>query len=203
MNIIILILLSIIELITWRTWFVCQRFNDIFHYSAINISYQVDTSTNAFEGMPTQLVRLFHNKLIQISIDSLRLYFQFWDVRFESNWLSIIGYFSIFAGFYYIISNKKKKIYHWLALTLLAVLPCIEIFINPPISLFLKSIYLWLPFCLFSLYGIYQFVTHGNRKKRVILVFILLILSIWWLWILPHTIVNYCKLPPEPLRMKK
>lgn len=196
MKVLIIVLSAVIESITLRVWFMCLRFTDIFHYAALNIPYQIDTSINAFQGMPMKAVRLFHNKGIQIPIDVIRLYLQFWDVRFGANWFSVIGYFGIFAGFYYFISNKKKKIYHWIVVALLLILPCIEIFFDPSLSLFVKSIYLWLPFILFSFYGIYQFLNHGDSKKRFIFIMILLAVSVLWLLLLFYNITPYCVKPP-------
>ncbi|HSX09646.1 MAG TPA: hypothetical protein VLF93_05820 [Candidatus Saccharimonadales bacterium] len=190
-----LALAALIELLTLEMWFVCVNFSDIFHFKAINITYQVDTSINPFTGHLLKVAHVFHNKFIQIPIDVLRIYLQFWDVRFGTNWFSLVGYFGIFAGFYYLISHKKKTIYHWLALAMLLVLPFIEIIVDPDVSFLVKCIYLWLPYSAFSLYGIYQFLIHGNRKKRLILVAILLVASWWWFFILPHNMENYCMRP--------
>lgn len=192
MKSLLIIISAIVEFVTLQVWFVCIRFTNIFHYSALNIPYQIDSSLNSYHGMPMKVARLFHNKLIQIPIDILRLYLQFWDIRFGTNWFSLVGYFGIFSGLYYFITNKKKKGYHWVAIIILAILPCIEIFITINASLVIKSLYLWLPYCIFSLYGIYQFITHGNLKKRMIIVGVLLVLSIWWILIMPRTILNYC-----------
>lgn len=189
---IIIIITALIEVGTLQTWFVCQGFTDIFHYSSVNLAYQLDTYINPFKGIPLWIVRLFHNKLVQIPINFLRFYLQFWDIRFGSNWFSLIGYFGIFAGFYYLISEKKKKVYHWLALIMLLVLPCIEILLSPQLPIIIKSVYLWIPFIIFSLYGIYQFMTHGERKKRSYVVAALLILSLLWIFFLPHAFSRYC-----------
>ncbi len=188
----IIILTAFTELLTLQGWFVCQRFTDIFHFGSIDVVFQLGTYINAFKGKPFWLIRLFHNKLVQDPINFLRVYLQFWDVRFGINWFSLIGYFGIFAGFYYIISNKKKKMYHWFVLSMLIIFPCIEILLAPQVSLQIKSIYLWLPFTVFSLYGIYQFLSYGNFKKRVWIIVSLLIISMLWIFFLPFNISNYC-----------
>jgi hypothetical protein len=189
---IIIIIIACIDLITLNAWFVCQRFTDIFSYSSLNISYQIDTYINSFDGMPRWYAHLLHNKVIQVPIDFIRLYFQFWDIRFGTNWFSIIGYFGILVGFYYFVINKKKKLYHWIILFVLLLLPVVEILFSPPISFQLKGIYLWIPFILFSFYGIYQFLSQGDLKKRYIFILILIALSIWWFLLLPHNIAPYC-----------
>lgn len=196
----LLIIPFFVELITLKMWFTCLHFLDFMHYSSLNIVYQIDTYINAYSGMPRWFARLFHNKPIQVPIDVLRIYLQFWDIRFGSDWFSLIGYFGIFSGFYYIAANKNKKIQYWFIILLLLLLPFIEIFLNPRVSIYIKSIYLWLPYTLFSLYGIYQYIIHGNRKRRIIIIILLLLFSIWLLFLLPHTITNYCTLPPVILK---
>lgn len=189
---ILLIITALTEVATLQAWFVCQRFTDIFHFGSIDVAYQLSTYINSFKGMPFWVIRLFHNKLIQDPLNFLRFYFQFWDIRFGSNWFSFVGYFGILAGIYYIISTKKKTLYHWLTLFVLAVIPCFEILFAPRFSLEVKSIYLWLPFICVSLYGIYQFINKGNQKKRSIILIILILLSIIWIAFLPYDISRYC-----------
>lgn len=192
MKITILILTAIAEFFTLKVWFVCKNFTDIFHLSSVNIPLQLENAIHTEKGTPILLTRLFNNKFITAAIDYFRIYLQFWDVRFGNNWFSLIGYFGILAGFYYIFSNKKKNIYHWLMLIGILLLPCIEIVIEPHIPLQLKSFYLWLPFTLFSLYGISSFLNHGNLKKRLIIIFLLIFLSLWYLIFLDHGISRYC-----------
>lgn len=193
---IILVITAVIELLTLNAWFACESFTDIFHYSSINLMYQLEIFINPLKGTPIWFVRLFHNKFVQIPSNFLRFYLQFWDVRFGSIWFSLIGYFGILAGFYYIVSNKKKKMYHWLALLILIILPCIEIIFAPHISIPLKSLYLWLPYAIFSLYGVYQFLIHGNTKKRAVVIFLLLILSFLSIFFIPSEFYRYCNLFP-------
>ncbi|HWY78895.1 MAG TPA: hypothetical protein VNW29_00900, partial [Candidatus Sulfotelmatobacter sp.] len=112
-KIITIILTGIVEFLTLGVWLTCKNFADIFHHSSINLTLQMEDYVHAEKGTSLLLTRVFNNKFIVNSNDLLRFYFQFWDIRFGSNWFSLIGYFGIFAGFYYILANKKKKIYHW------------------------------------------------------------------------------------------
>jgi len=189
---IIVILSAIVEVLTLQAWFICKAFTDIFHRTSINLALQLDDYIHADKGTPLLFTRLFHNKLIQIVFDYLRFYLQFWDVRFGSNWFSLIGYFGIFSGFYYILANKKKKIYHWIAVIIILLLPFIEIIGEPQVNIVIKSVYLWTPFILFSFYGLYQFLSHGNRTVRFIVVLLLLLISFLWLITLHNGIVRYC-----------
>lgn len=183
---------AFIEFLTVKAWFVCKSFTDLFHLTSINIPLQIEYNDNLDKGTSLVLTRFFTNKLTDTIFDLLRIYLQFWDVRFGASWFSPIGYFGIFAGFFYIFSSKKKRWYHWTALIIILLLPLIEVVKEPHLSIFLKSIYLWLPICLFSLYGEYQFLTHGNWKKRFITIIILMLLSIWWIVFLPFTMPRYC-----------
>ena len=188
----IIILTAIVEYFTLRAWFVCKSFVDYFHLSSINIGLQIEGYQHAEKGTSLILTRLFNNKLTDTVLDILRVYLQFWDVRFAASWFSLIGYFGIGAGFYYILANKKKHFYHWLMLAIILLLPWIEVLKEPQLSIMIKSLYLWLPFTIFSLYGIYQFLAYGQTKKRLWIVLIILVISIWWIAFLPYTMPRYC-----------
>lgn len=183
---------AIIESFTLKSWLVCKDFSDIFHFSSSHIALQLEDYVHTEKGTPLFLTRVFNNKLVDTIIYLARLYLQFWDVRFGSNWFSFIGYFSIIMGVYYIIANKKKKLIHWVMLAVIIVLPWIEIIADPAVSLILKTVYFWIPFILFSFYGLYQFLSHGIFKRRLIIVCVLLIISLWWLAFLNTDMQRYC-----------
>lgn len=191
-NYLIIVITAIIEVLTLKAWFVCKSFNDFFHLSSINIKLQIEDYEHSEKGTSLLLTRVFTNKPIDTFLDLFRIYLQFWDVRFGVSWFSLIGYFGIFAGFYYIACNKKRRYYHWIMLAAILLLPWIEVIAEPHISLLVKSIYLWVPFILFSFYGLYQFLNHGNRKKRLILFVIIALISIWWIAFLPYGMSRYC-----------
>ena len=191
-NYFIIIVVAVIEFLTVKAWFICKSFTDLFHLSSINITLQIEDYVHSEKGTSLFITRFFTNKLIDTFFDLLRLYLQFWDIRFAASWFSLVGYFGIFAAFYYVLSNKKKLWFHWAMLIIILLLPLFEVVKEPHVSLLLKSIYLWLPFCFFSLYGIYQFLTHGKGKQRLIILIILILLSIWWIIFLPFTMPRYC-----------
>jgi hypothetical protein len=192
LKIIAMILTGAIESVTLNSWLLCKNFTDIFHHSSINLNLQIEDYVHAEKGTSLVMTRVFNNKIIDSLINLLRFYFQFWDIRFGSNWFSIVGYFGIFAGFYYITVNNKKKFIHWTLLILIILLPWIEILIEPHVSLIVKSLYLWVPFILFSMYGIYQFLNHGKIKTRVVILLLLILFSLWWLAYLQYDIPRYC-----------
>jgi hypothetical protein len=194
-TIFILVLAGLVEILTLRLWLSCKNLTDMFHHSSINLALQIQSLAAEERGTPLLLTRAFNNKLTDGILDLLRFYLHFWDVRFGINWFSLIGYFGIFFGIYYIISSKKRKLYHWIALLVLLLLPFIEILIEPSIPIIFKAIYLWLPYSLFSLYGIYQFLTHGSKKKRIIVLLTLIVLSFWSLIFIAHYLPTYCTLP--------
>ena len=188
----IIIVTAVVEFLTIRAWFICKSFADFFHLSSINITLQIEDYVHSEKGTSLLLTRLFSNKLIDTFLDLLRVYLQFWDVRFGASWFSPVGYFGIFSAFYYLLSQKKKRIYHWTMLIIILLLPFIEVLLEPKFSIVLKSIYLWLPFGLFSLYGIYQFLTHGDKKKKGIIFLVIILISIWWIAFLPYGMQRYC-----------
>lgn len=189
---IIITVIAIVEFYTLQMWFSCKNFAGLLHASSVNIPLQLESLIYAEKGTPILLTRVFNNKVTVTFIEYFQLYLRYWDIRFGSNWFSLVGYFGILAGLYYILTNKKKKIYHWLMLVGILILPCIEIFLEPRVPMIVKSLYLWLPYCLFSLYGISQFLTHGNIKKRMVVIVLLIALSFWWLIFVNYGIKTYC-----------
>src|SRR6185437_2130510 len=109
----------IVESLTLKSWLVCKNFSDIFHFSSTHIALQLEDFVHTEKGTSILLTRLFNNKPIDNILYLFRLYLQFWDVRFGSNWFSFIGYFGIIMGVYYIIANKKRNVIHWLMLVIL------------------------------------------------------------------------------------
>jgi hypothetical protein len=188
----VIILVAGIEYITLRSWLVCKAFTDVFHHSSVDLKLQLLDYVHTEKGTSLLLTRLFNNKFDIGFFDYVRFYLQFWDIRFGSIWFSLIGYVGILFGFYYLFSEKKKTLYHWIALVIILILPLIEIIIEPHVSILIKSSYLWLPFILFSLYGSYQFLSHGNLKKRLIIICAIVLLSILWLAFLPNDMPRYC-----------
>src|SRR6266480_3743665 len=108
----VIIVSAVIEFLTLKAWFVCKDFTDLFHHSSVNLDLQIKDYIYTEKGTSLILTRVFNNKITIIALDVLRFYLQFWDIRFGVNWFSPIGYFGIFAAFYYILFNKKKHIYH-------------------------------------------------------------------------------------------
>ena len=183
---------GITEFVNLQAWFACKSFTDLFHYSSVNLNLQIDYYIDTEKNTSYILSRLFNNKFIDSILNLLRFYLQFWDIRFGASWFTLIGYFGIFSGFYYIFSLKQKRFYHWIMLLVILFLPWIEIIIEPHINIMMKSIYLWAPFSLFSLYGISQFLNRGKFKKRLLVLLILTLISIWWIAFLPYSMPRYC-----------
>jgi hypothetical protein len=188
----LIIVSGITEIITLHAWLVCKSFTGVFHHSSGDVNLQIQDYLGSERNTPLFVARLFHNKMLENIFDFFNFYLHFWDIRFGGNWFSLIGYFGICAGFYYFLSNKKKNVLHWLSIIVLLLLPLIEIFIEPHVSILIKSIYLWLPFTIFSLYGIYQFLQYGSFKKRISILIILIATSILFFISLNTSISPYC-----------
>lgn len=189
-----LLLILAVELITLRYWFLCQQFKSFIHLSSQNVGLRVDELIHNDGNTPLLLVRLLHNKIIVFILDIFRIYLQFWDIRFATNLFSIVGYFGIFCGFYYLILSKIKNSYKIILSLFLLLLPFVEIVFEPNLNFILKLFLLVLPYWLFSLFGIYQFCINGNRPQRVLIIGFLISLSLWWTVLLSHEIGNYCVL---------
>lgn len=183
----------IIEYLILEQWFACQRFKDFIHLSSTNMGLYIKDLTNNDAGIPLFIVRFFHNKIIAFFNLLLQYYLRFWDDRFILNLLSIVGCFGMILGVWYLlVRNLKYRKYLRIALIYLLVIPLTEILYEPRIGFIYKIIFLTLPLQLFSLFGIWKFLGVGRNYFRMIIVLILIVLSVWWMRVLPADIYNYC-----------
>ncbi len=182
-----------VELLFMRQWFLCKRFKDYIHFLSTNQSLYLEDLTHGNKGESIILIRLFHNKIIVFITIFSKYYLRFWDERFALNLFSIVGYFGIILGIYYLINrNFKNKKYLWIAFIFLLILPLFEIIFEPVINFTYKIIFLTLPFQAFSLFGIWQFLKEDKNNLRLIIIFCLIFVSMWWISVLQPDAYNYC-----------
>lgn len=187
------VVVFIVELFVEKQWFLCRQFKDFIHLASTNQSLSLVGLIHNDQGQSLFIVRLFHNK-VGVFLDLFfRYYLKFWDDRFLLNLLSVVGFIGIVLGIWYLMAgNFKNKKYLWVFFIFLLVLPLVEIIFQPIVSFEYKIILLTLPFQIFSLFGIWQFLGKSRNNLRVLLIISLIFLSIWWMSILNPDIYLYC-----------
>jgi hypothetical protein len=183
----------IIELLAVSEWFVCKQFKDFIHFSSFNQALYLKGLMDNDSGIPFLIVRVFHNKPIVFLDIFVKYYLSFWDDRFLLNLFSVVGCFGIILGIWYLLSrNCKHKKQLWIMLIFLLAFPLVEILFKPNINFIFKVIILVLPYQLFSLFGLWQFIKTDKGNFRMALIYCLLFLSIWWINVLQSDVSNYC-----------
>ncbi|HUQ85030.1 MAG TPA: hypothetical protein VM077_01790 [Candidatus Limnocylindrales bacterium] len=185
---ILLTIFILYELNTFRMWNACRDFSDKFHFSYPQMGLRLEDAVHNDIGFSPELVRLFHNKPVFFVNSIFSNYFHFWDIRFGVMFFSIVGYFGIFCGFWYLVRSKFK--YKLMMLALLLMLPLVEIF-GGSISYDARLILISFPYLVFSIYGIWGFM-RDKKGKGVLIVLGFLILSIWYQYVFSGDIFFDC-----------
>lgn len=188
---VLVIVVFAIEFISLQQWFLCKRFKDFIHFSSINLNLYLDDLIHNDIGVPLSVIRIFHNKAVVVITLLFKNYLQFWDIRFAVNLFSLVGYFGIILGFWYIFNEDKRKWYIYIVLFILFFLPLIEVLFEPNFYFPLKVILIALPYQVFSLFGAWQFLRKDSTLRAFILIF-LIIISMWWYFVLQNDVFNYC-----------
>lgn len=173
---ILISIILLVELLAFRLWFACEKLADSFHISFLDDRLKLEEAIHNDTGYPIQLYRFFHNK-VAFTINQVFVnYIHFWDIRFGVMLFSIIGYFGVFIGFWYLTKVKNK--YKWVIFAVLLLIPLIEIFLLP-ISYQLRISILVIPYQVLSMFGYWQFIKM-HRRRAVVFIVILILISIWY-----------------------
>lgn len=179
MRLIAIIVTAVIELLTIKLWSACQKLPESLYFSSLDIKLKVEEEINNDAGYGTEIVRFFHNKLTIGFDEIVNKYLSFWNINFQAGFLSLIGLFGVICGFWYLLTNKKKNFLTWITVAILLGLPLLHIFALPLPFEFRIGI-IWVAYMSFSLYGLWQFLRRFS-KKRLCIVSIIAVLSIWYL----------------------
>lgn len=185
----LLILIAVgIEINSLRLFLSCRDFSGQFHFSALDMRLKLEEAIHNDVGYSTNLARAFHNKAAFTANQVLVNYLHFWDIRFGAIYFSLVGYFGIFSGFWYLAKRKGK--FSRILLILLLILPFIEVF--RLISEFqIRFLLLSIPYLLLSVYGLWQFI-RTNKKKGLITIVILVVLSFWYQSVFSNDVFLNC-----------
>lgn len=185
---IIIFIIFVIDAWTTMLWLKCAKFADFFHFSSLDMRLKLEEAVHNDKGFPSLYSRFFHNKVVFFAKEVFANYFHFWDIRFGVVFFSIIGYFGILCGLWYLLKSKTR--YRWLVIIVYLILPFIEVFhsIEP---YRLRLILLSVPYYAISLYGIWQFLKF-HKDKGFWIVIVLVVFSIWYSYALPKEILLNC-----------
>lgn len=186
-----IILLLITEILFMRAWLICRELRDFFYFSMQNIQLIIIDQIHNDVGIPILLVRIFHNKGTVTVIEFIRHYLYFWDTRFLLPFISPIGVFVVFAGFWYLIRSKMSAIQKTFFLIILLSIPLVEMILKPQLPFSARLILLSLPYVLLSVIGVWHFLS-PKQPIRYGIFFVLLVLSLWWYFVFQNELLNFC-----------
>jgi hypothetical protein len=190
-NSIVTIIALLTELWTGSFWLSCQKLADRFYFSPFDSQLKTGELVHNDAGYSTHIVRFFHNKLSVYGSELFDRYLQFWDIRFGAYFFTIVGYFGILYGFWYLIRKDHKSYKTWTIIIVLLLLPFIEI-LHVNIPFIARLLILLVPYYIFSLFGIWQFLKK-HKKYGVLIISILILLSAWYIFAFEKDILkNFC-----------
>jgi len=187
----IIICIFLYELFVVHIWLGCIKLQDTFLFSQFDAQLKTEYAIGNDVGYPPVLARLFHNKIIIYTTEIINKYFSFWNTQFGALFFSIVGYFGIICGFYYLIFRAKKSLKVIGVLVVLLLIPFIQVF-NIHIPFMFKLFVLIIPYYLLSAYGLWEFI-RLHKRYGVIIVILLFLISLWYGIIFQKDIfVNFC-----------
>lgn len=190
---ILIVLTAVIEIVFLQVWSTCHNLSDKFHFSIFDANLKLQEAITNDVGYSTYAARFFHNKVIVYGTEFLNKYILFWDVRFDVLLFSLIGYFGILYGLWLLITTRRNYVKRLIILGIVLLLPLIEIFqLFQPFQV--RFVITILPMYVISLFGLWQFMKRYKRKGLISL-FVLLLLSLWYGSVLHNDFNNYCQMP--------
>jgi hypothetical protein len=187
-NKLLLAVILLIQLNSLKLWFYCRDLADTFHFSTLDMQLKLQEAISNDVGFEPLIVRIFHNKVIVSINEIFKQYIHFFDIRFGAMFFSLVGYFGIVLGFYYLIKVKMR--YRRLVLAFFLLLPFLEVF--RLISNFqIRFIVLVVPYVFLSVFGLSSFLV-ANKKGGAKALVMLIIVSIWYQFILQSDISINC-----------
>ena len=178
----------VIELLALNRWLSCWHFKDIFYYTPTLLIARVINGINDDYGLPSIVTHTMHNKITYFFWGFIQAILQYWDIRFLKEFIGIIGAIGIYLAIWYLITKHRRNKYIWSLFIFSIVLGCIEIFFSFDLKFAWKLLILGVPYMLFSLFGIWQFL---NERKRSHYLFIILIMILSAITILLFPLGHY------------
>ena len=170
---------------------VCTNYNGNFHYSSVVDSFHLKQLI-ANEGSPSIiLVRIFHNKLTVFLFDIFGRFIQFFDISYLIKILTLAGLFGLLNFYYLLLSQKIKNKFIDFFGVLILMFPLLEIFQITKQNFPLKMILLIIPYQIASFIGTLFFIKR-NKKLSYLIYFILLILSVGWIFVFKNDALSFC-----------
>lgn len=191
MKIAFIVLIAIIEILAMRSWFICNKFAEFFHFSLLDLSLRIDEAVNNDGGFSLFAVRFFHNKALGTFFDAYRNLLRYWDILFFINFLSIAGFIGLIFVAFYFFQKKRIRRYALPIFIFVLFMELLEIFFRPNISFLLKVICLFIPLFILSLLGWREYIGE-HKKTNIWFVILVCVISIWWLLLFNKNILEYC-----------
>lgn len=188
---IILIIIFCVELLSLKSFTACEKFKE--HYSTLDLELRLIEGIHADSAVSILETRIFHNKVLYTFLDTFNIYLGYLNISFLTSFISLVGAVGLLLGIYYWVKNKKKPLYSKILLSLLIIMPLLEILNLIRTDMTIKVAIFSLPFIFWSLYGYYHHLQKPDKKKYI-LVSILIVLSIWFIAAGGQNLQNFCLL---------
>jgi hypothetical protein len=188
---IFLILLVILFGYLLKIHLTCADYNGNFHYSPHVVSFHVKELITTESNTPIIIARLFHNKITVLLLDIFSRYIQFFNVFYLINILGLAGLFGLLYFYFSFFAQKIKNKFIGIFGVLILLLPFLEIFQFTKQSFFLKLLIIIIPYQVAAFIGA-SFSIKRNRGISNIIYFLLLILSIGWIFVFQNELLSFC-----------
>lgn len=190
-RILLIILGWIVEIVALLRWNNCWHFKDTFYFTKDTLSNVLINAINADTNTPLFVVRLFHNKVTAFLWGLLQTFLQYWDIRFFSELLGIVGAIGIYLAIWYLVTKRQKTWWAWGLVAIYSVFALWEMIVIPHFPYFYRVIFFAVISQVLSIFGWWIFL-QKKGKLRIGLFIALLILSAFALWLLPQSYLSMC-----------
>ena len=188
---VIIILIIVFNLVLLRYWLQCEHVQNRMLFSQFDVVLKVNEAIGNDVGYNSYIARFYHNKAGVEASELLGKYLHYWDMHFVFLFYSVVNCFGLV---YFVVSyfNQPKRVGVQRYLLLITLILPFFILLNPPAPFPLQIILLAMITQTLSLYGVWMFL-NAYKKKGIIIIFFLLLLSIWYIFVFQKDIfVQFC-----------
>jgi hypothetical protein len=188
---VVILTAALVEISMLTHWlFHCKNFHDVTHLNLQSLLLQLQGEMSQDKGLPFVIIRFFHNKITDFTFTTLKLYFRFWDMLLQGELFPFVGVFGLIAAGWYFVTQKSKRLWQWLFLILLILLPFIEILLYAKVPFLIRIGLFLFAYGIASLLGIGKFTL--SQKWAPVVILILAVISIWWLLVANFRFEVFC-----------
>lgn len=189
----ILILLFSLLLFAYQMylWSFCNNLNSNYHFSIYQMKITTDNLIHNDIGLPINLIRLYHNKIIIFINEIYNIFIMFLDVKLLVNMILPIGILGLIS-FGININEFLRKYYIKASILVFTLFLFYKILLNPSSFYFLQIMTIGVFMEFYSLLGLSKFLDKGKRKRKILFILLFVWFSVFWQIFLGKEILNFC-----------